>query len=65
MHSEPIKKTLVGKIMDLPDVIYLNNNYVDKLHATGNNENKNIIFIQQFYIPKHFQHIYKSYTLLC
>ena len=39
--------------MDFPDIIYRDNNYVENLHATGNNENKNIIFIQQFYIPKH------------
>ena len=36
--------------MDFLDIIYLNNNYVENLHATGNNENKNIIFIQQNYI---------------
>ena len=39
--------------MDFPDIICRNNNYVKILHATGNNENKNINFIQQFYIPKH------------
>ena len=39
--------------MDFPDIIYCNKNHVENLHATGNNENKNIIFIQQFYIPKH------------
>ena len=32
--------------------IYRNNNYVEILHATGNNKNKNIIFVQQFYITK-------------
>ena len=52
-HSEPINKPLVDEIMDLSDIIYRNNNYVENLHATGNNENKNINFIQQFYIPKH------------
>ena len=51
-NSEPINKPLVDKIMDFSDIIYRNNNYVENLHATGNNENKNIIFIQQFYIPK-------------
>ena len=35
--------------MDFLDIIYRNNNYVENLHATGNNENNNIIFIQQFY----------------
>ena len=40
--------------MDFPDIIYRNNNYVENLHATGNNENKNMIFIQQFYIPKQY-----------
>ena len=39
--------------MDFRDINYRNNKYVDNLHATGNNENKNIIFIQQFSIPKH------------
>ena len=38
--------------MDFPDIIYRDNNYMENLHATGNNENKNIIFMQQFYIPK-------------
>ena len=38
--------------MDFPDIIYRNNNYVENLHAAGNNENKYMIFIQQFYIPK-------------
>ena len=38
--------------MDFPDIIYRNNNYVENLHATGNNENKNIIFTQNFYIVK-------------
>ena len=27
--------------MDFPDIIYRNNNYVENLHAAGNNENKN------------------------
>ena len=39
--------------MGFPDIIYRNNNYVENFHAAGNNENKNIIFIQQFYMPKH------------
>ena len=52
IHSEPINKPLVDEIMDFRDIIYRDNNYVDNFHATGNNENKNIIFIQQFYIPK-------------
>ena len=38
--------------MDFLDIIYRNNNYVENLHATDNNENKNIIFIHQFHIPK-------------
>ena len=38
--------------MGFPGVIYRENNYVENLHATGNNENKNIIFLRQFYIPK-------------
>ena len=38
--------------MDFPDIIYRNDNYLENLHATGKNENKNIIFMQQFYIPK-------------
>ena len=45
-------KPLVDQIMYFPGIIYRNNNYVENLHATGNNENKNIIFIQQFYVPK-------------
>ena len=51
-NFEPINEPLVDEIMDFVDIIYRNNNYVENLHATGNNENKNIIFIQQFYIPK-------------
>ena len=43
---------------NFPDIIYRNNNYVENVHVTGNNENKNIIFIQQFYIPK--QHVIKK-----
>ena len=43
--------------MNFPDIIYRNNNYLENLHATDNNENKNIIFIQQFYILKHTQNI--------
>ena len=39
--------------MDFSDIIYRNNNYVENLHTAGNNENKSIICIQQFYIPKH------------
>ena len=39
--------------MDFPDIIYRKNNYVENLHDTGNNENKNIMFIQKFYILKH------------
>ena len=50
-HSESINKRLVDEIMDLPGIIYRNSNYVENLHATCNNENKNIIFIQHFYIP--------------
>ena len=38
--------------MDLPDIIYRNNDYVANLHATVNNENKNTIFTQQFYTSK-------------
>ena len=38
--------------MDFPDIIYRSDIYVENLHATGHNENKNIIFIQQFYTPK-------------
>ena len=38
--------------MDFPDIIYRNNNYVENVNATGNNEYKNMIFIQQFYAPK-------------
>ena len=38
--------------MDFPDIIHRNNNYVENLRATGDNENKNIIFIQQFYMSK-------------
>ena len=38
--------------MDLLDIIYQNNNYVESLQATGNNEKKNMIFIQHFYILK-------------
>ena len=53
-HSEPINKPLVDEIMDFPDIIHRNNNYVENLHATGNNENINIIFIQQFYIPEQY-----------
>ena len=29
--------------MNFPDIIYRNNNYVENLSATSNNENKNII----------------------
>ena len=39
--------------MDFPDIIYPNNNYVEILYAVDNNESKNVICIQQFYIPKH------------
>ena len=63
MLSEPIDEPLVDEIMDFPDNIYRNNNYVKNLHATGNNENKNVIFIQQFYMSK--QRVYvTSYLLL-
>ena len=55
-HSEPINKPLVDELMDFPDIIYRNYNYVENLHATSNNENKNIIFTQQFYIPKQLHH---------
>ena len=41
--------------MDFPDIIYRNNNYVESLHATGNNENKNVIFMQYFHIPKQIE----------
>ena len=51
-HSEPINKPLIDEIMDFLDIIHWNNNDLKNLHATGNNENKTIIFIQQFYIPK-------------
>ena len=34
--------------MDFPDIIYRNNNYVENLHATDNNENKNIILYNTF-----------------
>ena len=34
--------------MDFPFIIHRNNNYVENFHATGYNENKNIIFLQQF-----------------
>ena len=54
-HSEPINKPLVDEIMNIPDTIYRNNNNMENLHATGNNESKKIIFIQQFYIPKQNQ----------
>ena len=52
--------------MDLPDIIHRNKNYVKSLHATSNNENKNIIFIQQFYIPKRTSTsvIYTTVTLV-
>ena len=40
--------------MDFFDIIYRNNNYVENLHVTGNEENKNIIFIQQFCAPKQY-----------
>ena len=53
MHSEPINKSLVDEIMDFSNTIHRNNNYVEILHAMANKDNKNIIFIQQFYIPKH------------
>ena len=51
-HSEPINKSLVDEIMNFPDIVYRKNKYVENLHATSNNENKNKIFRQQFYIPK-------------
>ena len=53
MRIMGINKPLVDEIIDFPDIIYQNNNYVENLHATGNNVNKNIIFVHQFYIPKH------------
>ena len=41
--------------MYFPDIIYRNNNYVENLHATGNNENKNIILFNNFtYLNSHF-----------
>ena len=49
--------------MDFPDIIFRNNNYVENLHAMGNNENKNIIFIQQFYIPKQLSKFLWNYTM--
>ena len=52
IHSEPINKPLVDELVDFPDIIYRNTNYVENLLATGINENKNTIFIRQFYIPK-------------
>ena len=39
-HSEPINKPLVNEIMDFPDIINRNNNYVENLHSMSNNENK-------------------------
>ena len=51
-HSETINKLLIDEIMDFSDIIYRNNNYLENLYATGNNENKNMIFVQQLYIPK-------------
>ena len=42
----------VNEIMGFSDIIYRNNNYVKNLHVTGDNENKIIICIQQFYTPK-------------
>ena len=56
-HSEPINKPLVDEIMDFPDIIYRNNNYVENLHATGNNENKNIISKQHFNKSKQYSFI--------
>ena len=53
-HSQPINKPLVNEIMGFSDIIYRNNNYLENLHTMGNNESKNIIFIQQFYIPKQY-----------
>ena len=32
-HSEPINKPLADEITDVPDIIYRNNNYVERLHA--------------------------------
>ena len=32
--------------MNFPDIIFRNNNYVENLHGTANNEYKNLIFIQ-------------------
>ena len=43
-HSEPIDNPLVDEIMNFLDIIYRNNNYVENLHATGNNENKKYNF---------------------
>ena len=54
-HSELINEPLADEIMDFPDIIYWNNNYVESLHDTGNNDNINIIFTQQFYIPKQLE----------
>ena len=34
--------------MDFPDIIYRDDNYVENLHAAGNNENKNIILRNNF-----------------
>ena len=51
-HFQPISKPIVDEILDFRDIIYRNNNYVENLHATSNNENKNIIFTQQFCVPK-------------
>ena len=50
--------------MHFPDIIYRNNNYMENLHATDNNENKNIIFMQQCYIPKHYIFYKISYNTL-
>ena len=49
--------------MDFSDIIYRNNNYVENLHATGNNANKNIIFIQ-FHTPKKLQLADKQFSFV-
>ena len=39
-HSEPINKPFVDEIMNFPEIIYRNDNYMEILRSTGNNENK-------------------------
>ena len=37
---------------------------MENLHGTGDNENKNIIFIQQLYIPKQIQFVVFDKSLI-